>query len=250
MTMKLIAATALVTMFSTSAWAQVTVSASQTDNDLIPDYVPGNLSIVSENINLNNTGIQSITSVSVTLNVAAGDNGVPWNGDYYAYLTDPSGSIAILLNRVGVTDASNPNDFGYSDAGFDITLSDSGPDIHDYNNYSPSFNGDGQLTGTWGPDGRNSSPFSVQASDPRTALLDVFDGSGANGAWTLAIADASSGDFGVLDGWSLEVSGTGATQTVPDGGGAWALPLLSGLGLLLFARRSARPLTVAQGKAR
>jgi hypothetical protein len=249
MTMKLITAGALVAMFSTSAWAQVTVTANQTDNTLIPDYNTVNLNAVSESITLNNTGIQSITSVAVTLDVAAGDNGIPWNGDYYAYLTDPGGSIAILLNRVGITDASNPNDFGYSDTGFDIRLSDGGYDIHNYQNTTYNLNGDGQLTGDWAPDGRNSSPFTVEASDPRTALLDAFDGSGANGAWTLVIADASAGSFGVLDGWGLEVSGTG-TQTVPDSGGAWALPLLSGLGLLLFANRSFRPLTVTWGRAR
>jgi hypothetical protein len=249
MTMKLMTATALVAMFGASAWAQVTVTANQTDDTLIPDYNTVNLNAVSESITLNNTGIQSITSVAVTLDVAAGDNGIPWNGDYYAYLMDPSGSIAILLNRVGTIDASNPNDFGYDDTGFDITLSDGGYDIHNYQDTTYNLNSDGQLTGDWAPDGRNSSPFTVQESDPRSALLDAFDGSGANGTWTLVIADASQGSFGVLENWGLEVSGTG-TQSVPDGGGAWALPLLSGLGLLLFARRSARPLTVTWGGAR
>jgi subtilisin-like proprotein convertase family protein len=238
-------------MCSTSAWAQVTVTTSQTDNTVIPDYVTDDFNPSSENINLTGTGIQHITSVQVTLDIAASDSATPWNGDYYAYLTDPNGDISILLNRVGTTDASSPSDFGYGDEGFNITLSDSGYDIHNYQNTIYNINSDGQLTGTWAPDGRTNSPFVVQASDPRTALLAAFDGSGANGTWTLVIGDASSGNFGVLDSWGLQVTGTGvSSSSVPDVGGAWTLPLLSGLGLFLFAGRSARPLKLAPVRVR
>ena len=153
-----ITAAALAAMLSTGAWAQVTVTQSQTDNDIIPDYVSGNLNPITENMVLNNTGIQSISSVQVTLDLAAGGGGIPWNGDYYAYLTDPTGSISILLNRVGVTDATNPNDFGYSDLGFDITLTDSGTDIHNYQNGTYNLNSDGQITGDWAPDEPHHEP--------------------------------------------------------------------------------------------
>jgi hypothetical protein len=247
MNVKILTATALAAIFSTGAWAQVTVTASQTDNALIPDYNTANLNTVSESIHLSGTGIQSITGVSVTLDVGAGDGGVPFNSDYYAYLLDPSGSTAVLLNRVGIGNAANPLDIGYGDAGFDITLSDGGYDIHNYQNTSYNLNGDGQLTGNWAPDGRNDSPFTVEASDARTAPLDGFDGSGANGTWTLVIADASQGDYGVLEGWGLEVTGTAATSSsVPDGGSAWATPFLGGLGLLMFARLTNRPRWLGQ----
>jgi hypothetical protein len=59
------------------------------------------------------------------------------------------GSIAVLVNRVG---QSGRNPEGYGDSGFAITLSDlASHDVHDYQNpsYSPSYNGSGQLTGTW-----------------------------------------------------------------------------------------------------
>ena len=118
---------------------------------------------------------------------------------------------------MGVTDAANPSDNGYSDEGFDIILSDSGSDIHNYQNTSYSLNGAGQLTGTWAPDGRDSNPQSVQETDPRNNLLDAFDGSAADGTWTLLVEDQSAGDYGVLDGWSLDVTGTTAVPE-PDGG--------------------------------
>jgi hypothetical protein len=237
MTIKLALATIVFALTGTNGWAQVTVNANQTDNALIPDYNTVNLNAVSETINLSGTGIQSVTAVQVSLDVATGDNGIPFNGDYYAYLTHGSG-FAVLLNRVGVTDASNPNDFGYSDLGFDITFTDGGFDVHNYQNTSYTLNGDGQLTGPWAPDGRNSSPFTVQATDPRTALLSSFDGGTGDGAWTLVIADASQGSFGVLQDWSLQVSGTGTTASVPDESPLWELLFISGLtGVLCCHRR-------------
>jgi hypothetical protein len=230
---------AILTLTTGSSWAQITVQASQTDNVLIPDYNTVNLNAISETINLNGTGIQSVTSVQVSLDLASGDNGLPFNGDYYAYLTHGNG-FAVLLNRVGITEASNPDDFGASDFGFDITLRDGAFDIHNYQNTTYNLYGDGQLTGTWAPDGRNSDPFTVQAADPRTALLDSFDGAGADGAWTLVIADASQGSFGVLQDWSLQLSGTGTTASVPDDAPTWELLFGIGLTLVLCRRLCVR----------
>jgi hypothetical protein len=236
-TMKLKITTALLALCSAGVWGQITVNTTQTDNTLLPDYVAGTPTPVTENIALNHTGIENITSVSVTLDIAAGDNGIPFNGDYYAYLQHGSG-FSVLLNRVGVTDASNPFDFGYSDEGMDITVSDGGYDVHNYQNTSYTLNADGQLTGDWAPDGRNSSPQAVQESDPRTALLNAFDGAGADGTWTLLVEDESQGSFGVLGNWSLDVTGTGVA-TVPDGCSGLALMVLSGAVLALFGRRIA-----------
>jgi hypothetical protein len=52
----------------------------------------------------------------------------------------------------------------------------------------------------------------------------------------------------VLDNWGLEITGTGAS--VPDGGGAWAVPFLGGLSLLLFARQSTQLGAMTQAAAR
>jgi len=100
--------------------------------------------------------LPSISAVSVNLNLLGG-----YNGDLYAYLSY-GGVLVPLLNRVGVTAGDA---FGYGHTGFDVTLSSAGAnDVHFYGNHSPGFNGNGQLTGTWQPDGRNIDPQSPPAS--------------------------------------------------------------------------------------
>ena len=91
-----------------------------------------------------------ITDVSVKLNISGG-----YNGDLYAYLSY-GGTLVPLLNRVGVKtgDAS-----GYGNTGFDtLSSTDSSRkgDVHLYQSLTPSYNGNGQLTGIWEPDGRNA----------------------------------------------------------------------------------------------
>jgi subtilisin-like proprotein convertase family protein len=218
---------------SAGAWAQSTVIVSQTDNVIIPD---NDLSGISETVSLGSS-IQSITGVQLTLDIGGTDNYQPFNGDFYAYLEHGSG-MAVLLNRVGVTAG---NSFGYADTGFDVTFSDSGPDIHNYQNGIYNLNAAGQLTGTWGPDGRTASPFTVLDTSPRTALLSSFDGGSAGGTWTLFIADTSPGGIGNLDGWSLQVTGnTNTLPQVPDSGNTLGL-LAVGFSLLLLASCRRRP---------
>jgi hypothetical protein len=220
--------------FSASAWAQITLTANQTDNVMIPDAViPGSdASGISETIPLGSS-IQSITDVQLTLDIAGTSYYQPFNGDYYAYLMHGSG-FAVLLNRVGVTAV---NTFGYSDTGMNVTFSDSGADIHTYQTGSYTLNGDGQLTGTWAPDGRTASPFTVLDTSPRTALLSTFDGEGSGGNWTLFIADCSPGGIGNLVGWNLQVTGTPSISSVPDGGNTMRLLFLGASSLALLAAR-------------
>jgi subtilisin-like proprotein convertase family protein len=219
--------------FGASAWAQLTLMGGQTDNTLIPD---NDLSGISETISLGSS-IQSITDVQLTLDIGGT---YAWNGDYYAYLTHGSG-FAVLLNRVGVVDASNPTDFGYGNTGLDVTFSDSGANIHNYQSGSPTYNANGQLTGTWGPDGRTASPFAVTAASAPTALLSSFDGEDSDGGWTLFIADASPGDYGDLVSWNLQVTGMPATTgTAPDGSNTTELLIISVGGMALWSLRQRR----------
>ncbi|MGA3181766.1 MAG: proprotein convertase P-domain-containing protein [Verrucomicrobiota bacterium] len=224
----------LVAIFATlsagNAWSN-SVTAGATPGLQITDYAHGG---VARTVTLNSTGISSISDVQVTLDVT-GDPSA-FNGDYYAYLTHDS-DIAILLNRVGVTDSSNPNDFGYADNGFDITLSDGSYNVHNYLNTAYTLNANGQLTGTWGPDGRNVSPFSVTDAASQTGLLNAFNGQDADGAWTLFIADASPGGVGELANWSLTVDGQ-TTSSVPDSGNTLALLVSACVGV--FACRTGR----------
>jgi len=135
-----------------------------------------------------------ITSISVSVDISGG-----FNGDLYGYLRLNDSPLVILLNRSGMT-GSNPD--GYANNGFNITFtgSPSANDIHFYQNYSPSYNGSGQLTGTWQADGR-SNPLDTT----RNSSLNDFLGLNPNGTWTLFFADRSAGDESTLVSWSLDL---------------------------------------------
>jgi len=127
----------------------------------------------------------SLTGVNVTLNVSGG-----YNGDLYAYLIAPNGTLEVLLNRVGtsVTSTGNPiqDAFGYSTAGFNnITLSD---------------------TGTGGNIHSVANPLSGISYTPDGGSMASFNGSNPNGTWTLFFADESAGNTSTLNGWSLDIT--------------------------------------------
>jgi hypothetical protein len=174
-----------------------TYSSGFTGNGVIPD---ANVNGWSDTRNLSSIPDVSITSVTVALNISGG-----YNGDLYAYLSH-DGILVPLLNRVGVT-SGNP--FGYSETGFNITLSSSGAnDIHFYNSFSPSFNGNGQVTGTWQPDGRNINPLSTPANFDSASRVNfgAYNGDNPNGNWTLFIADVSGGAESQISSWSLNIT--------------------------------------------
>ena len=176
----------------------------------------------------------TITDVNVTLDIAGG-----FNGDLYAYLVH-GGSYSVLLNRTGRTDGA-PD--GYANTGFAVTLDDQAPlvggttfaDIHLYGSLNPVYNGSGQLTSTWQPDGRTDSPTNVLAgTSNRTAFLSSFNGQDPAGSWTLFVADLSPGGVSTMRGASIEVS------TIPEP--ASLVMLLAGLALC--GLRRLRPRTV------
>ncbi len=135
----------------------------------------------------------TITDVKVSLQINGG-----FNGDLYAYLTHESG-YSILLNRPGKT-ASNP--FGYSDAGFNITLDDNAvTDIHLYGGNSGN-----PLAGSWQPDGRFFDPAIVLDTTPRSAPLSSFQGFEPLGAWALVMMDMSGGGQSTLGFWSMDIT--------------------------------------------
>lgn len=171
-----------------------------------------------------------VANIQVTLDISGG-----YNGDLYAYLSAPEGQMSVLLNRPGVT-GTNP--FGYSDAGFSITLdSAAANNIHDYGaNSSYGLNYSGQVTGTWGADGRNIDPQSVGLAYDlaSTAVgLDIFtglSGTALNGTWTIFIADsAGGGGAPTLNSVGLQVATVPEPQT-------WLLLMSGGLGFLWLRR--------------
>ena len=98
--MKTSVATVIAALLATGAWAQTTVDMGQTDkcrNSGLRCRQPRSR---HRSHTLNSSGIANITSVTVTLDIGAGDGGTPYNGDYYVYLQHGS-DISILLNRGG-----------------------------------------------------------------------------------------------------------------------------------------------------
>ena len=124
--------------------------------------------------------------------------------------------------------------FGYGDDVLTITLNDGAAngDVHFYQStasYLAGISGNG----SWAPDGRAVSPLTVDGTEPRTALLNVFNGMDAStGDWTLFVADLSSGETVVVESWGLTVT------TIPEAGTA-ALAGLAGSVLLLRRKRRA-----------
>ena len=164
-----------------------------------------------------------ITDISVGLDIGSLAGDTAWNGDLYAQLVGPSGTLSVLINRPGVTDPANA---GYGDPGFSVTLSDSATtDIHEYPFLpgGPTFNPSGQVTGTWQSDGRTDPTTSG-----RTKPLSQLFGQNPNGNWTLLVADLANGNRAQLNSWSLTIT----TSPVPEPAATMAL---SGIALLATA---------------
>ena len=164
-----------------------------------------------------------ITDISVKLNVSGG-----FNGDLYAYLSY-NGVLVPLLNRVGVSGASG-NAFGYSDTGFNVTLSSTGTDVHFYGASSPTINGSGQVTGSWQVDGRSIDPNSAPGSFDTASRVTFsgLNGLNPNGTWTLFFADLSSGAQSQVVSWELDITAVPEPANVALGifGGLMALGAL------------------------
>src|ERR1035438_6210831 len=180
--------------------AQAGISYSTFANSgLIPDGSP----VGSSGTATASGYLPSISDVSVNLNISGG-----YNGDLYAYISY-GGVLVPLLNRVGVSATGGGNSFGYGDAGFNVTLSSAGAnDVHFYQNNSPSFNGSGQLTGTWQPDGRSIDPQSSPSTFDSASRVSFgsYNGMNPNGTWTLFIADLSAGGQSQLVSWELDIT--------------------------------------------
>lgn len=169
--------------------------------------IPDNSSVGVADIQMISSNIMDIRRVELTLTIKGG-----FNGDYYVYL-EHGGSHTVLMNRVGLTFTEN---LGYADSGASVIFASDAlnGDIHLYQQQPAGHPGDGPLTGTWQPDGRDVNPLLALDSVPRTATLDVFNGKDASGLWSVFVADRSSGGIGTFVSWSLNITG----ETVPEPG--------------------------------
>jgi subtilisin-like proprotein convertase family protein len=205
----------LTTLMGRAQVSNLTVNV--TNNYTIPDANPAGVTS-----SLTVSGMApgwATTNLTVSLNISGG-----FNGDLYVSLLSPNGTMVVLLNRVGMSSA---NAFGYSDAGFNITLAAAGyNNVHNYQSYSPTFSS-GQLTGTWAPDQRAISPDSDPSlfdAAPTGNNFNAYYGNDPNGVWTLFAADLSGGGEATLVSWGLTISTVPEpTTTALLGGGLAAL---------------------------
>jgi len=153
------------------------------------------------------TGNQ-VLGITVNLNVSGG-----YNGNLYAYLVAPNGTLVMLLNRPG---SGSGNPMGYAGSGFNnITLADAGTQSIQTTVEPPGV----AVTGTYNAAG----------------TLGTFNGSVANGKWELFFADMmKGGGTSTLTSWSLDI--TVVPEPVTLALGLFAAMLLALAGVRHFWR--------------
>ena len=161
---------------ATSAPAALYTETFNGVNTAIPDGNPAGVTI-SGTVSDVAAGYP-VLGLTVTLSINGG-----YNGDLYAYLVAPNGTRVGLMNQPGV----GVNGFGASGAGMNITLQDAAT----VNGSIQNETGGAVLSGAYNAAGS----------------LANFNGSVADGTWTLFFADMSSGGgTSTLNSWSLEIT--------------------------------------------
>jgi len=177
----------------------------------IPDGSP--VGVASQmNFTANGTGNQ-IIDVTVGLNISGG-----YNGNLYAYLISPSGTLVVLMDHPG----SAP--FYAAGRGMNVTIDGSaGTSIQS----APEVAGQ-VLTGTYSAVGSLSS----------IAAPGGNDGTG-NGTWTLFFADLTrGGGQAYLDSWTLNLTVVPEPVTLSLGLFAVMLISLAGIKRVWMSQKS------------
>jgi len=127
----------------------------------------------------------TVSGLTLDLSISGG-----YNGNLYAYLVAPNGTMVVLLNQPGVT-GGNP--FGYAGSGLNVTLTDA------------TTIGGNPVTGVQTTAETPGQLFSGTYNAAGT--LGTFNNSSANGNWTLFFADMTpGGGQAQLTGWSLDIT--------------------------------------------
>jgi len=142
------------------------LAGSASGSQIIPDNTPTG---VSYSMNLSTLGVaDSLTSISVTLNLSGG-----YNGDIYAYLSHGS-QISTLLNGPSA---------GLSSSAMNITFNE----------------GTGSAIPT-------TSSANLTGNYTAYSDLATFNNTDPNGNWTLFFADLNPGDTSTLNSFSLDIT--------------------------------------------
>jgi subtilisin-like proprotein convertase family protein len=217
--MKIKILTSALAVFTASlAHATLFTGGSPSATGALPD---GNPVGFTSTINVNTGGDANIINgVSVTLNLSGG-----YNGDLYGYLVNPNGNLAVLLNRVGTGSGDAIQTvFGYSGAGMNILLQDTGV-------VGQSWAAAGGNIHTYG--GGVPTPLTAYRPDNGTTDFSALHNGSAQGTWTLFLSDMSLGGESTLVSWALDVS------VVPEPA-TWALIIFGALAAGTVAVRRVR----------
>ncbi len=142
----------------------------------------------------------TVAGLTVSLNISGG-----YNGNLYAYLVAPNGTMVVLLNQPG-TGSGSP--FGAPGSGFGSTT----PGVYNFTLSDSASTSIQSATETPG--------MPVTGSYQAAGTLASFDGSAADGTWELFFADmVSGGGASNLNSWQLGIT---------------AVPEPVGLGLGIF----------------
>jgi len=157
----------------------------------------GNLNPWSDSRTVTGADAPYVGGLSLRLYVSGG-----FMGDLYGYLSH-DGVMVPILNRPGVGSSSA---FGYGDSVLQVTFEDSAANnIHFYQSVGGSTIGNA----SWQPDGRAISPLSSPSAFDAsgTSTFAAFNGTSANGLWTLVLADVSAGGgSSTVVSWGMDIT--------------------------------------------
>ena len=174
----------VILLMLTSRWAEATLTSSQTFTPANGTITDGNPVGVVFSGTFSQPGFNSaVTGVSIGLNISGG-----YNGDLYAYLVAPNGTVVLLLNQPGT------GAFGSAAAGFG-------------NGTANSFELTSSGSSIQGVDGTAYQTLtgSFQAAGSLNSF--VTSGATANGTWTLFFADLNAGGgTSYLNNWTLNLT--------------------------------------------
>jgi subtilisin-like proprotein convertase family protein len=141
-------------------------------------------------------GVRSIFDVNVTLDITH-----TFVGDLNAYLISPAGTRVKLFSDVGIPrTGDNFTNTTFDDEAATLISSDSAP-----------------FTGTFRPEPIIEN-FELLVYPDAFTSLSAFDREDANGIWTLEIKDDAGFNVGVLNSWSVTITGS-EPSTVTDSEG-------------------------------